>query len=99
MHPDWARAIRDQCTAAGVPFFFKQWGEWTPITHWSGYSGDQRRPFRTECAIDSAGAPVPFDVNPDDVGGQRFARVGKRAAGRLLDGREWNEYPAARAGR
>src|SRR5262249_14134601 len=28
MHPDWARALRDQCGAAGVPFFFKQWGEW-----------------------------------------------------------------------
>jgi protein gp37 len=28
MHPDWARSIRDQCAAAGVPFFFKQWGEW-----------------------------------------------------------------------
>ncbi len=30
MHPDWARAIRDDCLAAGVPFFFKQWGEWGP---------------------------------------------------------------------
>ena len=28
MHPDWARSIRDQCTSAGVPFFFKQWGAW-----------------------------------------------------------------------
>lgn len=28
MHPDWARALRDQCADAGVPFFFKQWGEW-----------------------------------------------------------------------
>lgn len=28
MHPDWARGLRDQCAAAGVPFFFKQWGEW-----------------------------------------------------------------------
>ena len=31
MHPDWVRSIRDQCQAAGVPFFFKQWGEWWPI--------------------------------------------------------------------
>ena len=30
MHPDWARSLRDQCGAAGVPFFFKQWGEWLP---------------------------------------------------------------------
>ena len=28
MHPDWARSLRDQCTATGVPFLFKQWGEW-----------------------------------------------------------------------
>lgn len=26
MHPDWARSLRDQCVAAGVPYFFKQWG-------------------------------------------------------------------------
>lgn len=31
MHPDWARSLRDQCTAAGVPFLFKQWGEWAPM--------------------------------------------------------------------
>jgi protein gp37 len=31
MHPDWAGTLRDQCKAAGVPFFFKQWGEWTHI--------------------------------------------------------------------
>ena len=30
MHPDWARSLRDQCAAAAVPFFFKQWGEWVP---------------------------------------------------------------------
>ena len=30
MHPDWARSLRDQCAAAGVPFHFKQWGEWEP---------------------------------------------------------------------
>lgn len=30
MHPEWARSIRDQCAAAGIPFFFKQWGEWAP---------------------------------------------------------------------
>jgi protein gp37 len=29
MHPDWARSLRDQCAAAGVPFLFKQWGNTT----------------------------------------------------------------------
>jgi len=30
MNPSWVRSLRDQCQAAGVPFFFKQWGEWHP---------------------------------------------------------------------
>jgi protein gp37 len=33
MHPDWARSLRDQCTAAGVPFLFKQWGEHAPRSY------------------------------------------------------------------
>lgn len=32
MHPDWARSLRDQCAAAGVAFFFKQWGEYLPVS-------------------------------------------------------------------
>jgi protein gp37 len=31
MHPDWARSIRDQCKAAGVPFFMKQMSKRAPI--------------------------------------------------------------------
>lgn len=31
MHPDWARSARDQCEAAGVAFFFKQWGEYIEV--------------------------------------------------------------------
>ncbi len=27
-HPDWFRSMRDQCAAGGIPFFFKQHGEW-----------------------------------------------------------------------
>ena len=50
MHPDWARSLRDQCTASGVPFFFKQWGG-----------------------------------------------TNKKAAGRELDGRTWDEVPVVRA--
>lgn len=30
MHPDWVRSLRDQCAGGGVPFFFKQWGEFGP---------------------------------------------------------------------
>lgn len=72
MHPDWARSLRDQCQSAGVPFFFKQWGEWAP----SDPATDPGRLFQF-------------------VAGQRMSRVGKSAAGRLLDGREWSEFPQA----
>ena len=33
LHPDWARRLRDQCKTNGIPFFFKQWGEWAPVDH------------------------------------------------------------------
>jgi protein gp37 len=76
MHPDWARSIRDECVAAGVPFFFKQWGEWEPFS---------LAPPPDTPTID----PAWHDWRQGDFS----ARVGKKAAGRLLDGREWNEYP------
>ena len=49
LHPEWVRALREQCVAVGLPFFFKQWGGRHPAE--------------------------------------------KRAFGRMLDGREWNEFP------
>jgi protein gp37 len=73
MHPDWARSLRDQCVAAGVPFFFKQWGEWAP---------DPDLPSELQ---------EHYDVIGQWDGVSR--RMGKKAAGRLLDGRTWDGYP------
>ncbi|MEQ8292521.1 MAG: phage Gp37/Gp68 family protein [Roseovarius sp.] len=42
MHPDWARMIRDQYTGAGVPFFFKQWGEFVSVSEIEG-PGDHHK--------------------------------------------------------
>ena len=39
-HPDWFRSVRDQCQAAGVPFFFKQWGAWAPVPDGDIEKGD-----------------------------------------------------------
>lgn len=89
MHPQWARSLRDQCQAAGVPFLFKQWGEWRPRDDWSFHV-----PMRKHCAIKLDGSAVSNDDAPQDVGGHRFELVGKKAAGRLLDGRTWDEAPA-----
>ncbi len=63
MQLDWVLSLRDQCVQAGVPFFFKQWGEWMQLS----------------------------------VKGAEFQsamkRVGKKAAGRTLEGRTWDEIP------
>lgn len=40
MHPDWAKGLRDQCVKAGVPFFFKQWGEFLHEGMWNPCSGE-----------------------------------------------------------
>lgn len=84
-HPDWFRSLRDQCKHAGVPFFFKQWGEWAPTGDW--YADHQcSLPLRswTGSAWTADGAAE----------GEWLARVGKKAAGAMLDGREWREVPA-----
>jgi len=81
MHPDWARNLRDQCQAAGVAFFFKQWGEWSPRV---GQFSDEQL-----WARDRSGGVLWDNRIPQMI------RVGKKAAGRLLDGREWSEFPAA----
>jgi len=78
MHPEWARSLRDQCQAAGVAFHYKQWGEWAPCEFGAGERHDPP-PSELSHYLDSP----PYKV----------WRFGKKAAGRLLDGREWNEYP------
>ena len=69
-----------------MPFFFKQWGEWEPRETWEPGSRRQR-------AIMLDGTPVPDDIAPQDVGGHRFVRTGKKAAGRLLDGVQHDGMP------
>ena len=87
-HPDWFRSLREQCLDTATPFFFKQWGEWLPFP---------------ECTLTDAElvqmqtALVPSHGYVADRGKDvSVYRVGKSAAGRLLDGREWNEFPEVR---
>lgn len=72
MHPNWARSLRDQCAAAGVPFLFKQWGEWEPLHTLERYQGRTVYDFEDW---------------------QQMRRVGKKAAGRELDGRTHDGFP------
>jgi protein gp37 len=78
LHPEWAQRARDGCVRLGIAYHFKQWGEWAPL---STVSGHQELPFGNYI-IPSAGNP-----------GFGFIRKGKTAAGRILDGRTWDEFP------
>jgi protein gp37 len=103
MHPDWARSLRDQCAAAGVPFLFKQWGEWLPWTQFCDARVDdppEQTRFDTREWIDGAWSDVgrpdvwaSRDGHIDDM--QCTGRVGKKAAGRLLDGSSHDDFPEA----
>ena len=78
MRPAWARSLRDECLAAGVPFFFKQWGEWAPVVGPAALLATDLIHLKADGTV--AG----------------YARhVGKKAAGRELDGRTWDELPWA----
>lgn len=98
MQPDWPRALRDQCLAAGTAFFFKQWGEWGHALDMDGVTG-------VSAALTKTGHwphPQRYRIHGGKEDGQCFEswpknhlmlRVGKKAAGRLLGGQVWDQMP------
>jgi protein gp37 len=98
MHPDWPRKVRDDCKAAGVPFFFKQWGAWWNGLHWS----QQRLKSKLKWGTIAKNGTFYPRMTPMAVS-RKYGhdadwwckglvyRVGKKAAGRILDGREYRE--------
>lgn len=93
MHPGWVRLIRDQCQQAGVAYLFKQWGEWLPVEPdiWQN-----RR--KTDTLVRLDGKTWPLAEGPDLPDGSEVTtrHVGKRAAGRALDGSLYDGYPRPR---
>ena len=88
MHPDWARSLRDQCSAAGVAFFFKQWGDWACITQGNILAATTQE-------------PKPWHAMRDEdrvMGNALMRRVGKKKADRVLDGRTHDEFPKVERG-
>lgn len=109
VHPDWVRSLRDQCAAASVPFFFKQWGEYRPAIsvgeatnkpvvvqnrskledkrarEMPSFSGCYRLDHQVAAILDGSGEYAQYDC--------AMVRVGKKATGRLLDGKEHLEFP------
>lgn len=102
-HPDWARSLRDQCAAAGVPFFWKQWGEWKPVSEggddWveSLYKANR---IGRQCTVPShvlhrdGSQHSHLDRGAFALGAMTMFCVGKKNSGNLLDGVEHNAFPA-----
>jgi protein gp37 len=82
MRLSWARSLRDQCQEAEVPFLFKQWGEWM----------NEVRPG-TEVELATLKPNQAVAVGDGSTNHTLYTKVGKHVSGRLLDGREWNEFP------
>lgn len=86
VHPMWARSLRDQCVAAGVPFHWKQWGNYAPF----GY-----------CSANSLNAEGPdgeygYILGPADEHGFTYvygSPANLKRNGRLLDGKLWDQFP------
>lgn len=94
-HPDWFREVAGQCAEAGVPFHFKQWGEWTPgenvpasprRTLTGAYVSDDGTWHETRFT-DRESQELHYDDQPD------VWRVGKACAGRRLDGAQHDARP------
>jgi hypothetical protein len=110
-HPDWVRSLRDQCQMSGVPYFFKQWGEYlpVPVVNDPGFAGgrafDHPRGGRVAASIRETAGPFRIGNSRGMRAGDRNGygvmldddtiaiRLGKWRAGRLLDGRTWDEFP------
>jgi protein gp37 len=92
MHPDWVRSLRDQCAAAGVPFLLKQWGEWQVASTENGHHDcDMSR--NNAVWVDVYGTTAkPSSIGLSDP--YAMVKVGKKAAGRVIDGRTHDGYPA-----
>jgi protein gp37 len=122
MHPSWAIDLRDQCVGTDVRFFFKQWGDWAPVSVLDDDAMEAlyhprpvTKPMASRrCRVDqlvmqASGRQFPIDkwsrlqgerpamgdfAFAAGSGAMTFMRCGKKVAGRLLSGREWNEVPA-----
>jgi protein gp37 len=105
MHPEWVRSVRDQCFDAAVPFLFKQWGEWAPRAGALFGSGEDYQSTDPQCKrwpsvirLGEHGRNTRIVENCTPGMGEEvfMQKVGKKNAGRLLDGLTHDGYPEIR---
>lgn len=101
LHPDWVRSVRDQCKEAGVPFFFKQWGEWLPgdqiLVDSDNFKLVKKRYGEKTYDKDKCGENHKrlkkagfLTIISSEYRGYIW-KVGKKNAGHLIDGKEHRE--------
>lgn len=101
MHPGWVRSIRDLCVDHGIPFFYKQWGEWVP-RHTKAANSVPVLPMMDKGRhgiFDDKGVWRENEgqfSRYDNLLGQDMFRVGKKHAGRELDGKTWSQFPTVK---
>ncbi len=99
IHPRWIKNLRNQCVAAGVPYHFKQYGEFAPtgpidakqklVCAADGWSGDMTAEAMVQHAREAHGGQMESPPL------QAMYCVGRKVAGRELDGKIWHEFPEA----
>ncbi|WKL57276.1 phage Gp37/Gp68 family protein [Asticcacaulis sp. ZE23SCel15] len=95
-HPEWFRALRNQCAEADVPFFFKQWGSWAPLLDRDRDDPDWRADYSVKYAEITGQQRWLNLKGGTGFHGERFhvmGKVGKSAAGDLLDGVQHHNWP------
>lgn len=94
-NPVWARSLRDQSAAAGAAFLWKQNGEWRPPLDGESFDTTMGQAQRVPAFIVARDGTVHcFQNDRTAIDSSVMLRVGKAAAGRLLDGRTHEEFPA-----
>lgn len=91
MHPGWARYLRDQCVEAGVPFFFKQWGEYAPWINQPMTDPGRRYIWADGKVLKHGESNGGVDFRDAEI----MNWIGTKEAGHLLDGVEWHQRPLA----
>lgn len=95
IHPSWAQDLRDQCLITNVPFLFKQWGEWRPSSQ--GYTDYEYESAKKGGWIGQDGRLHGGDTFKEiRAGDEHLLWLGKKLAGRRLDGEHWDQFPVTR---